>query len=125
MEQKKIGYQKETIITRTGFCPLCEKAGHPKSEQMFVSYSKGEWKVRYSLHNGVPGFTPHIYRAKLFQENVIVYISCGIWECGFINYSFNNNKVYNVILTHTRREIWTIKQWKDLISYNRDQDYMI
>jgi hypothetical protein len=113
-------------ITRVGFCADCAKNDRPKTDQPFFAFNvnKNEFEERYALHNGVPGYTPHIYRAKLVGANVIVLINCAMYECGTTNYKQVADR-FTVSLTHVVREVWTIKQWEDLKKYSRDFDYDI
>ena len=120
----------ETIITRTGYCPLCERSRSPRGGQLFLSFgSTHGYHVSTADYNGVIGMVPHIFKGKRVGENMIVYISCAMYECGvdkrLHESSTDEFPCWYYYVKEFRREIWTIEQWNALVLYKHDSDYFI
>ena len=117
----------ETIICRTGYCPLCERSQNPKSGQQFLSFgAKYGYHVDVAQHNGKIGMTPHIYKGKVFHDNVIVEIACAMYECGVsrVLEEENGQKFWFYYVTDFRREIWTTERWNALVLF-KDHSYYV
>lgn len=117
----------QNIITRVGYCPICEKSRNPRTGQKFLAFGTHtqQWHVKIAYQNGVIGMTPHTYKAKINGQNVIVEISCAMYGCGCERRIENNGWFYFINPKSYRREIWTINRWNSLVLYKHDADYEI
>lgn len=117
------------IICRTGYCPICEKEGAPKSNQPFLVFGSTSNRYRVmsanACHHNPVGYTPHIYKAKVNGSNVIVESACAMFGCDVNRRVENQSWFYFVNPQSWKREIWTLKQWNALVMYKHDFDYQI
>jgi len=112
------------IITRVGYCPLCARNHEPKGGHLFLAHgtTSNRYKVVEADHNGRIGFTPHIYKGKLFENNVIVEIACSMYGCGCDKRL--EKDVWFFFIKEWRKEVWSIERWKALVLYH-DKNYEI
>lgn len=114
------------IITRVGFCPLCERSRNPKGGQKFLAFgsTSNAYHVYEADHNGRIGFTPHIYKLeKVLGENVVILKACAMAGCGV---DIDKSKQGDFYYVKTwEREIWTLEKWNALVLYKHDSDYEV
>lgn len=109
-----------STITRIGFCPICAKEGRAQIDQIFLAFgsTSNNYHVLRAQRQGYrPGYVPHIYKAKLLGENVIIRKSCAMYECGVdmqIKFADGYDFEYYFVKKWTR-EVWTLKTWNSLV----------
>lgn len=115
-----------SIICRIGFCPICAKEGRPQINQIFLAFgsTSNDYHVLKAECNGYrPGYCPHIYKAKINGENVIVEKSCAMYGCGVdkkIKYQDGHGYDYYYVKGFNR-EIWTLETWNALVQLKHNE----
>lgn len=120
-----------TVITRTAFCPTCEKESRPWKGAMFLVYGsyRGDYYVRVATRNGIAGFTPHLFILKRVGSTGYCEVEtiCAIHGCGV---EYRHSKDQHKMVYGCRPDQWhsilmTIADWNALTRNKRDKQYLI
>lgn len=120
-----------TIITRTAFCPVCERENRPWKGTLFLVYGsyRGDYYVRAAMRSGTVGFTPHLFILKKVGNNKMCEIEtiCAIHGCG-IEYRHSKDQhkmVYGAIPSKWKTIFLPVADWNALIRLKRDNQFYI
>ncbi len=120
-----------SVITRTAFCPECEKSHRPWKGIRFLCYGahRDGYYVREALGSGVSGYTPHIFiLEKVGTDGRCTVASvCSMHGCS-VEYRHSNADramVYGIIPDRWETVTMTIADWNALRRYRRDPQYAV
>lgn len=120
-----------TVITRTAFCPTCEKESRPWKGIQFLAYGsyRGGYYVRDATRNGIVGFTPHLFILRQVGNKGFCEVDtiCAIHGCG-VEYRHSKEQhkmVYGANPDKWRTVLMTIPDWNGLLTSKRDPQYYI
>ena len=115
-----------TVIARVGFCEQCFINQHPRTGIFFVVAGKKGWHIYKAQAMGKIGYVPTNYRLiKSIGENIVYEKICGIHGCGVNVYFDNSQQMYRFDFLNWQRGIMDNKSWNALVTYKRDEDYLI
>ena len=111
-----------TMITRLGYCPNCDKAHRPKTNQLFIVFgaTSKTWQGMVALRSALSGFTPHIYEfQRLSPDCKTVYFSklCSMVGCGTVLSEENGETFVNTIDEKWEDVYMSLKSWNKLCCF--------
>lgn len=109
-----------TMITRIGFCEKCFKEARPKTGNYFIAFGgkSNTFKGMIASHNGMKGFTPHIYQFDKTEGNVLYYSKiCCMVGCGAYLKEQKDKKLIYLNEDLCEYEYTTIKNWNALVKF--------
>ena len=124
-------------ITRTGFCPDCERVRRPKAGDRFALLGgSGNTHIRRArIYQGCKaGYTPHLFRLIKADIKGVTYEStCLMDGCGIkiktdvtIDIQLGKEvKTITPVTVKTETLVCSIKDWNALVSRWIDTDYYI
>lgn len=112
----------DTMLTRTAFCPRCQKVGRPSMGDLYIAYGRTsgvvyvlECEERVKAKNY--GFTPHLFILTSKEgSNLVVHKSCGMDGCGIVLYE-NNNGDHEYMVNNSSIISMTSKEWNNLVRF--------
>lgn len=117
-----------TIICRVGYCLPCAKLNRPRKGHTFLGFgSTGGYKDLKAYRDGLPGFTPHIYKLLKTQGiHVIVDVVCAMNGCGvFSVIEPDGSPMVKVDPSKWRREKFRFSEWNSIVMFKHDSVYSI
>ncbi len=115
----------KTIITRTSWCPHCNKAQRPRTGNFFVVKGK-DWHILKASHIGNTGFVPTLYKlVKVVGDNIQYEKMCAMNNCGVEVFHVPSTGLYDYRLGEWERGTMTIEAWNAMCKYKKDLDYHI
>ena len=73
------------MITRLGYCPNCDKAHRPKTNQPYLVFGDHSqtFQGMVALHSTLKGMTPHIYEFQRLTNDTVYFTKlCCMVGCG-------------------------------------------
>lgn len=115
------------LITRVGYCPTCNKAGRPKTGEMFVVFgaTSNSYKGEIAQRNGRRGYTPHIYEFNRMVGDIVYFNKiCCMCGCGSYLATYQG-KNYIYLKDGIEEECYTtLANWNALVLY-KDETFKI
>lgn len=103
------------ILSRTGYCPFCYKAGMPNTGNRFVVRGKNGYHFYECENQGLAGYVPHFYQL-MKSVNGLIYFEkiCAMENCGIkiyyntqgLKFTFNDQWIKDEI---------PVKDWNALV----------
>lgn len=121
----------QSVITRTAFCPECERSHRPWKGLKFLCYGtyRDGYYVREATRDGISGYTPHLFILERVgtDGNCTVASVCSMHGCAveYRHSKADRAMVYGVIPDRWERVTMTIPDWNALLSNRRDPQYTV
>jgi hypothetical protein len=126
--------EKQSLITRIGFCATCEAKGYPIDGQLMLLQGTHGFHVdvahpkRHPHKDATtPGFVPHLYKFIRTQGNIVIAKSiCCINGCDVTLRKLPSGDYEYMLLDSKWKEIdLLISDWNALLKYKRDNQFII
>lgn len=106
------------MITRVGFCPVCNQADRPKTNNSYIVFGarSNSFIGKTALRNAVRGFTPHIYEFNRLIDKVVYYSkTCCMCGCGA--YKSKDEKLIYLDDEKSEECYTSLNNWNSLVMF--------
>lgn len=118
------------IVTRSAFCKECWLKGRPQKGERFMVFGTTSqlFKERFAHHDGIKGFTPHLYSIEIpyrldSEGRVLVNRTCLIDGCGISIGSLRRDGKYTIEFTSVSQSTLSVIAADALITNWRSTGY--
>jgi len=123
--------EKQSLITRVGYCDRCAKNHSPHDEQLMLLRGAHGFHVDVAHPKRIPahpfGFTPHLYSYEKREGDIIIaHTICCINGCDVtLTRKQDNSYEFRILETKWKEVRILVNDWNALQKYKRDNDYII